>query len=70
MDNNILWMQIHPDEMAPQLIEKDDSHLFEESAHPTSPPKFTGKNVLLPDNHLEALDMDKIHPDQPSSAGE
>lgn len=58
MENNIIWMQINPDEMMPQLVEKNESILLEQSE---VQPVDKAKSTLNPDNNLDVLNFDKIH---------
>lgn len=57
MENNIIWMQINPDEMMPQLVEKNESIVLEQSEVQAVD---KAKSTLNPDNNLDVLNFDKI----------
>jgi hypothetical protein len=57
-------MQINPDEMMPDLVEKNESQMFEISASPSQLEKAKAKSTLNPDNNLDTLDFNQIYPEQ------
>lgn len=60
IDNNIIWMQINPDEMMPDLIEKNEG----ENEREQKVLNNNSQNVitLVPEKNIEILDFNTISP--------
>jgi hypothetical protein len=53
LDNNIVWIQVNPGDMMPQMVERNASSLLDELNHNIP---VDHKNILLsPDNELQKI---------------